>query len=346
VTADSEIGAYLARFGETVLLNGFPVIPIKPGEKRPANGHDWQRTVATPEMVRGWLGNGHAKAGVGILTRATPAFDLDIMDPVCASHMEAWVRANIGEAPVRYGQRPTRLLCYRTDTPFAKVQSRKWRTPEGHECKVEVLGDGQQFVAFHVHPDTGQPYEWRSDRGPHTVPRADLHKLDEAGARRVVAEFERYAEAAGWTLAGKGLTPLGGGGGTAAPAGEDRADDLLAPLPSRPLGLDADQTRRLLAAIPAFEGYHDWFAVVTAICHEYQDEPAVARELAHFYSRRCRNYDAGEVDSKVASLRRHMEPGAKTARLLLKLAKETQKAAADEALEAVEAGLRRAPDLD
>ena len=39
-------------------------------EKRPATGDGWQRTQATPETIRGWVANGHAKAGIGILTAA------------------------------------------------------------------------------------------------------------------------------------------------------------------------------------------------------------------------------------------------------------------------------------
>ncbi|HYN39458.1 MAG TPA: PriCT-2 domain-containing protein, partial [Rhodospirillales bacterium] len=46
-----------------------------------------------------------------------------------------------------------RLLVYRTEAPFKGFK----RPP------IEVLCEGQQFVAFAVHPDTGRPYEWPED---------------------------------------------------------------------------------------------------------------------------------------------------------------------------------------
>jgi hypothetical protein len=61
------------------------------------------------------------------------------------------------------------MLVYRAMNPGIKKQSsasfidpKNPTKSDGKplEQRIEVLGEGQQFVAYHLHPDTGQPYEW------------------------------------------------------------------------------------------------------------------------------------------------------------------------------------------
>ncbi|MBF0171498.1 MAG: hypothetical protein HQK87_10510, partial [Nitrospinae bacterium] len=42
------------------------------------------------------------------------------------------------------------MLVYRTATPFKGIKAHP----------LEVLCQGQQFVAYAIHPETGQPYQW------------------------------------------------------------------------------------------------------------------------------------------------------------------------------------------
>jgi putative DNA primase/helicase len=59
----------------------------------------------------------------------------------------------------------------------------------GGESRVEILCNGQQFVAYGIHPGTGKPYEWFGG-DPLTVAVAALPEVsrDQAG------EFLRAAE--------------------------------------------------------------------------------------------------------------------------------------------------------
>lgn len=61
--------------------------------------------------------------------------------------------SKLGVTPfVRVGRAPKCLLLYRAaGKPF----------PTKHIGKVDVLGTGAYFVASGIHPDTGQPYQWR-----------------------------------------------------------------------------------------------------------------------------------------------------------------------------------------
>src|SRR5690606_14313951 len=104
---------FLAQHGATLLDNGYHVVPIRTGSKAP--GFDgWEKSRATREQLKEWLEHGHKWSGVGILTKNTPAVDLDIRDEEIAQEMEHWIKENIGLAPVRVGQQPKRLLLFRT----------------------------------------------------------------------------------------------------------------------------------------------------------------------------------------------------------------------------------------
>jgi hypothetical protein len=60
---------------------------------------------------------------------------------------------------MRIGKAPKALYLYRTNEPFTKISMHP----------IEVLGVGQQFVAYAIHPETGKPYEWPFS-GPHEIP--------------------------------------------------------------------------------------------------------------------------------------------------------------------------------
>lgn len=53
--------------------------------------------------------------------------------------------------------------------------------PGYKEHKVEVLGNGQQCVAFGIHPHTGLPYDWYDwpSTGPLDTRRSDLPMVTE-----------------------------------------------------------------------------------------------------------------------------------------------------------------------
>ena len=151
---------FMASHGAQMVDNGFPVIPIMPGSKVPgrySQGQwtpypDWTRHADRPttlhevEIWASW-----PDCGIGIATGTTVALDIDVLDATVAHALTDLATQHLGATPfLRIGQAPKRLLLYRTDTPFA---GRK-RAP------LEVLAHGQQFVAYAVHPGTGQPYSW------------------------------------------------------------------------------------------------------------------------------------------------------------------------------------------
>src|SRR5262245_9403696 len=104
-----------------------------------------------------WEATHPGATNTGIRTRRTPAVDIDVRDPVIAEQLESVLRASFPAALVRFGMPPKRLIPFRCETPFKKLAV-SFKSPDDVTHKVEVLGDGQQFIAEGIHPDTGQPY--------------------------------------------------------------------------------------------------------------------------------------------------------------------------------------------
>ena len=154
----------MARFGARLVANGYAILPIQPGTKKPGCYRDdqwrdypaWTRHAvrATTELeLKQW--SGWPDAGVGIVGGAVAAVDIDIADDAeLALRIEQLARERLGDtSALRIGRAPKRLLVYRTAAPFKGLK----RHP------LEVLCLGQQFVAYAIHPTTGRPYDWPQD---------------------------------------------------------------------------------------------------------------------------------------------------------------------------------------
>lgn len=181
--------SFLADYGSKLVGQGYPIVPIRPNTKHPGF-KGWQNTEADEGKLNRWLKNGFAKGGVGILTRDIPAVDLDIQDAEIVDQLVTWCEASIGPTVQRVGNAPKQLLVYRTETPFTKITSNKHVDFPGLEHKVEILGDGQQFVAYADHPDTGKPYEWVSEDSLADIAAADLPVITSGQAKALIAYFE------------------------------------------------------------------------------------------------------------------------------------------------------------
>jgi hypothetical protein len=152
---------------------GFSPLPV---EGKAPHMPGWAEKFETSdEEIRLWPKTWHLATNTGILAKFTPGADIDIMDEAAANAVEALAREHFeehGDILVRFGLPPKRLIPLRTDEPFTKMV-RLFVAPNGDEHKIEILGDGQQWVAFGTHPDTGKPYGWHGgDLG--TIKREDL----------------------------------------------------------------------------------------------------------------------------------------------------------------------------
>jgi hypothetical protein len=307
---------YLASHGRLLLDAGYPIIPIRRGKKHP--GFDgWEKTKASVKTLERWLSHDHADSGVGILAANVPGVDLDIYEEDLALQMERFVINLVDLAPVRVGQAPKRLLMFRTDIPFSKVTSKIFIDHAGNHSRVEILGDGQQFVAFHIHPDTGRPYQWLHGDGPHVTPYDELPELDVEQAHAIVAEFERLAEEAGWQQKPSGL--LSKGKALARVSRIDHDDPFAAD--AQKVDIAEDELHAKLLLVPGAEDYDTWFQIGMALYHQY-DGGERGLELWDEWSSTADNYDRDALDEKWPTFDISEKGRAPvTARIILKLAK-------------------------
>lgn len=98
----------------------------------------------------------------GIASAGLRPLDLDLDDPDKASECRAVANRMFGNAPTRSRQDAPRvlMLCRAAEGEPVKRTLTGRRHSKEHSCKIEVLGKGQQFVAFGQHPDTGAELEW------------------------------------------------------------------------------------------------------------------------------------------------------------------------------------------
>lgn len=158
----SDSPNYFQLHGERLIDNGYSIIPIMPGSKKPGvwsssagwrNMQSWERYLDQPanayqvNLWKRWPG-----AGIGIMCGDVIGFDIDTLDEELSFRLRACIVGVLGETPaVRVGRAPKMMLNYRA------VGGRMRKRRVG---PLEVLGEGQQFVAYATHPDTGKPYQW------------------------------------------------------------------------------------------------------------------------------------------------------------------------------------------
>jgi hypothetical protein len=159
-----------------LLDNGYEPLPLYVRKKRPIP-EGWTELVIDEAQVRRWIDE-LPDSGVGIRTGHAVGIDIDVLDPEIAHEMGRIVEERSGASLMRVGIWPKRLYLVRTEHPFAKKSIRK----------LEILGLGQQFVTFGIHPDTRKPYYW-TDETPLDVPLVDLPLVDEATCTDLLNEL-------------------------------------------------------------------------------------------------------------------------------------------------------------
>jgi hypothetical protein len=180
--------SFMARFGARLVTNGYAILPIGPGTKKPgrfqrgawADYPEWNRHAergTTEVEVATWAS--WPECGVGIVGGAVAAVDIDIKDDAdLALRIERLARSRFGDTPaLRIGRAPKRMLVYRTAEPFRGIK----RHP------LEVLCLGQQFVAYAIHPDTGAPYAW-PEEGLADIDITDLPEISAEAATAFLDE--------------------------------------------------------------------------------------------------------------------------------------------------------------
>ena len=112
-----------------------------------------------------------------------------------------------------------------------------------YKRQVEILGAGQQFVAYGIHPETGKPYQWTDAYGgPITIPAAGLPPCSVERAKEIIRATEEYCRAKGWKVEEPGKEA-----GTAAPMSEF---DMVVAESQKP-NVNLEEAKKYLDMLPA-----------------------------------------------------------------------------------------------
>lgn len=167
-----------------LIANGYLVIPILPGTKRPAISN-W-RVQYNPPPER------YPDCGIGIVCGEgkTPvhALDVDVTDDMVAGPI-ADIFSDI--LPKRVGKSPKTLFMFAGDGS-KKTSSMEFNSGSAKNDRVETLGNGQYFVAYGVHPDTKKEYEW-GYLSPLNTPTTFLNVLHRDTIQEVYLKYENLA---------------------------------------------------------------------------------------------------------------------------------------------------------
>lgn len=313
--------------GRALLANGYSIIPIRRGEKRPAIS-SWQKSqLGVGDLDR------YPDHGVGVLcgqgAHPVVGVDIDISHPVIGQALIDWCRTHLGSGGERVGAAPRILLAYRaTEAGWAKGNSVQFFDetdpvkPNGkrNDQQIEILGNGQQFVAYHEHPDTLRDYDWVDlFGGLEHLNVADLPQVTEDQMDALLAEVMRLVRLTpGVTVSGSAESPA------LRTSGSD-ADDLLS-LTAR-VGTPVDELATLMGHLKnESDDYHMWLKVGMALHHEYSgtEHEHAALALWREYGSRSSKDQPGEYDYKWRSF--GAWSGAQTTlRWLLKIAHQAKR---------------------
>jgi hypothetical protein len=150
-----EVTDALARLRWRLLENGYEPIPIQ--GKRPCTVGWTTGDIDLERIVRETiLHPDHRSTGfrTGVLVGA----DIDLHNEDHAEIIRQVVEDTIGATPLRRRGSKGEMLCYRkAGTPIGKIVI---RDPVADKTLFEIFGQGGQFVAYGIHPDTQRPYDW------------------------------------------------------------------------------------------------------------------------------------------------------------------------------------------
>jgi P4 family phage/plasmid primase-like protien len=313
---------------------GYLVVPIMPGQKRPSI-KKWEGARLTAADSRKYNGD-----GLGILTgqgeHPIIGLDVDASNPALVASFVAWCSNTLGLSPERVGAAPRILLPYRVDPDEGAVHKMLSREffdeadpvkPSGavNKQRLEVLAHGQQFVAYHTHPDTKEPYQWVDDFGGLLAwPAAELPVVTLVQLQAALAEFDRLAAVCG--LSPYKATP------SAPPKVERTAvDDTDGSALAAAVGA-APFVGVTLENVESFLIYHswtdrdEWLRVCQAMHHQF-DGSEEAFEVFANWSSQWPDYDRDKVEVEWNSFGRRTEGRPVTFRSIYKEFKARRAAA-------------------
>lgn len=291
--------------------NGYTPIPCK-GKRPLATG--WQLTKHTAEALEGNLQSYMDAPNLGILTGPVSVIDIDCPSQTITRALVNFIRDNLpggADAPIRFGNGFKVAILFRAERPIAKRQSDAYLI-NGEPHRIEILGAGQQFIAYGLHPDTGKPYSWKNDRGPHNTPLPDLPVLHEGDIHTVLQHF--FLNVIPSSAPEAQLVARGSDGSI-----PSTADPLANAKPPR-TDLDPEQIADALKHVTDNVTHGNWIRIGQALHHQFSGD-YLGLDLWEDWSNTAPNYTPGECRKRWDSFHAIGNAGTVTINSLLHQAK-------------------------
>ena len=262
----------------------------------PANGKrvlvpGWNTLHVDDKEIQSWEYR-TAWTNTGLRTRYMPTLDVDINDSAAVNAVVALVQSHYGDRGkilVRTGNAPRCAILFRTDTPFFKCNVHL-QLDAGEPGKLEMLSDGQQVIAFGVHPQTKRPYQWDGGQ-PGEIPYSALPPitLDEMRELLINASMLLQTQFGYRWAADTALAPT-------QPHAMHCIPTADVPAPNEASAEDVELVVGYLNAISPDLSYPRWFALGCALYGILGD--ATGKRVWQTWSRGGTKYRAGEIDTK------------------------------------------------
>jgi len=177
-------------YGPILHKLGYEILTIGEGKQHPTISK-WTTVEITPALLNDWARAAPEGQGVGIRCGEVVAIDVDVYDEEVAQKVYDFIQSRFGcELVVRVGQAPKFLIPCRTDETIRKMYTATYSDVFGVDHRVEFLGKGQQFVAYHKHPKTQEEYFYDSAKSLHEVGVSDLPTIDADFIQELIRHFD------------------------------------------------------------------------------------------------------------------------------------------------------------
>ena len=258
----------IRELGPQVVDNGYLVCHIAKGHKVPMY-KNWQRSPMTAQECEDCA---NSEDGVGILCGQGEipicALDFDIDGDIeLSAAMSELMQSVFGfDVSHRVGKAPKFLVMLRASASgWKKVKTPLFRKGE-MTAQLEILGSGQQFVAYHTHPGTGQPYVWELEefgaQSPINTLASKLPVVTQEQLETIKAKFLAETQKRGYSSASDDAA-------TVEEALENELTPVLPPIP----GLTIARAREILKDLKINLGtgsYDEWIRLGAALHHQFQ----------------------------------------------------------------------------
>ena len=266
---------FLKEYGPQLLQKGWPIVEVPPGQKGPKR-LGWQSAPMSAALINGATASYSIGILCGLEGSRVCGLDFDVPDEDLANRVHERLEREFPElsgfAMERIGRAPKFLLVARAAEAGWRKMSTAEYEKDGMKAQLEVLGAGQQFLAYGIHPDTKKPYTWPfsvlngepCDTSPEDLPTVTREEVE-----RLMQACERLFEESGWRRrdGSYGARTI-----STVPQGDEIPRPIVPPVPGVTLA-KAEAVIRALQPSYSKGSYDAWLSLGMALHHQFDGSP-------------------------------------------------------------------------